>query len=96
MKLNVETPKEEAVVSFINDREVVKIGDKYYPISYSLNDVETLYSLPSNDIHPPYTKRTDVKLQGKVKQFVNKHWTPFKEGVTIKGKLTNGIFHVER
>ncbi len=96
MKLTVETPKEQGIVRFIDDKELVKIGSEYFPISYSLNDVETLYSLPSNDKHTPYTKRSNVKLNAKVKKAVNKYWTPFKDGDVINGNVIDGVFYVNR
>ncbi len=96
MKLNVQTPKEEGIVNFIDDEEVVKIGDTYYPIKYSLHDVETLYSLPNNDKHEPYIKRENVKLEAKVKHSVSKYWTPFKRGTAIKGRIQDDVFVVDR
>jgi len=96
MNLNIETPKEQGIVRFIDDKEVVKVGYDYYPIAYELRDVETLYSLPSNDKHMPYTKRDDVRLKPKVKSAVNKSWTPFKDGDIINGKVIDGVFHVNR
>lgn len=96
MKINVETPKSEGIVRFIDDEEVVKIGTSYYPIEYELRDKETLYSLPSNDKHKPYTKRSNVKLQAKVKKSVNKYWTPFKEGSVVTGDIIDGVFHINR
>ena len=96
MKLNIETPKDQGAVKFIDDREVVKIGNDYFPIKYELRDVETLYSLPSNDKHMPYTMRKNIHLSAKVKSSVNKFWTPFVEGDTINGKVINGVFYVKR
>lgn len=96
MKINIEAPKEQGIVRFIDEQEVIKIGSNYYPIEYELKDVDTLYSLPSNDRHTPYTKRNNVKLSSKVKQAVNMFWTPFKEGDTITGNIKDGVFYVDR
>lgn len=98
MKLNIEKQDYiEADVDFVNDKEMVKVEDKRYELKYELKNYEkVLYSLPTNDKHNPYSKRTNISIDEERKDIVNQHWTPFKQGQTIIGKIVNDKFIVKR
>lgn len=96
MKLNVIKPKTHGKIDFINDIEVVKCNDKIYKLSYELKDVETLYSLPTNDKHTPYTKKKNISITDKMRPIIRMYWSIFKQGDIVEGDIKNNIFYVTR
>ena len=97
MKLVIQPNTKDIVgiVDFIKGREVVKVKDDVYPIVYNLKDITTLYSLPTNNKHSPYTKRKNINLQ-KVYDIYSilKYWTPYKIKQKVKGYIHNNKFYV--
>lgn len=96
MDLQIQKLNIHGVIDFINDDEVVNINDKYYKIKYPVKDIETLYSLPSNDKHAPYTKKDRIQITDKMKPVIFDHWSVFKKGDKVEGKLIKNIFNIDR
>lgn len=83
-------------VDFINDIQVVRADTLIYPLVYSANGTHTLYSLPTNDAHKPYTKRKDVNLDELVdKTLVLKHWSIYKKNDKVYGIIKDNQFVVQ-
>lgn len=96
MDFKIIKPKANGKIDFINDNEIVRCNNKYYLLSYQLKNIETLYSLPNNDKHIPYTKRENITITDKMKPVIKKYWSPYKVGDIVEGDIIDNIFNVIR
>ncbi len=65
------------------------INNKRYPIVYDITKYRILYSLPSNNKYPEWTKRD---IDGAPNKIAFKYWSPIKPNQKVKGKLLNETF----
>jgi hypothetical protein len=95
--LTINSPKKQrvGVVDFIDGVQVVKLDGIYYPIVYKCKGVISLYSLPNNNKHEPYTKKANVDIDTlHNKDSVLTNWSPFKKGKKVIGVIRDNKFHV--
>jgi len=77
-------------VNYRDNKFYILINNKEYEVVYNIEEYKTLYSLPTNDKHPAYTKRkvSEIKRPDTVKLY----WSPLKEGMKVKGNIVNAKF----
>ena len=92
-------PKEGAkhphyyICRYVDEQWYVKINAKLVPVY--VPDIKTatvLYSLPSNDKHPHWTKK-EVK-PNTVTDIAAKYWCALCEGMKVKGYVEQNIFYI--
>jgi hypothetical protein len=78
------------VIRYKDDKFVVNIDDKEYEVLYHIQKYNTLYSLPTNNLHPAWTKRTVKSIPRP--DIVIKSWSAFKPNQRIKGYISDSKF----
>jgi hypothetical protein len=83
----------------VKRRWYAKLGKEQHPIaqvSLEIAGVKTLFSLPENTKHDPWTERTVTKIENPFE--VSKWWAVLREGIAITGKpnLKDGTYIINR
>jgi hypothetical protein len=93
---NIVVPKQKSelitgVIVLKEDTFFVRVGDKDYEWEYDNKSINTnLYSLPNNDRHIDWTKRSVTKYNPKALEF----WSILKPKLKVKGLIIDNIFKI--
>lgn len=76
-----------ATYDSVRKKWYAKFGDEKHPISkhsLEISGAKILYSLPSNDAHPKWTRKDVTNIQNPF--LVSKEWSVLREGIALIGK----------
>lgn len=86
----------EGIVIFDNSKLLIQLKNKSIYELYKYNDVDgilTVYSSPTNDAHPLWTKQISKNKHRSHQHLVNLSWWRYKPGMKLKGEVIDNIFH---
>jgi hypothetical protein len=79
-----------AIAKYEDSKFTVTIKGINYTVVYNIAKFTTLYSLPTNTIHPAWTKRIVKSIPRP--DIASKAWAPIKHNQRIKGTISGTNF----